>query len=78
MESKVKTPYELLAERSWTEFLKSLPVATTSWRIEDYRDFVSLRTTASILSNKEGADRSFSLIQNKSDKTIYEIEVTLK
>ena len=74
--NKVKTPSELLASRSWTEFLNSLPETTTKWRIESYRDFVSLRTTASILT--KNTERVYSLKQNKEDNTVYEITVTAK
>ena len=73
MEKIIKTSYELLAERSWTEFLKSLPFATTLWRIENYRDFISLRTTASILSRDSG--RRYSLRQDSKDSTLYHIDV---
>ena len=77
-EEKIMTSAELLAERRWTDFLKKIPVGTSDWRIADYRDFVSLRTVASILSNKDDCDRTFSIKQDKEDKTIYNIEVTLK
>ena len=77
-EEKIMTSAELLAERKWTEFLKQIPEGKSDWRITDYRDFVSLRTVASILSNKADCDRVFSIKQRKDDKTIYIIEVTMK
>ena len=73
---KKYTSAELLAERKWTEFLKSLGLGVNGWRITDYRDFISLRTVASILSNK--TERAYSLRQDEQDKTIYNIEVKLK
>ena len=78
-EEKIKTSAELLAERKWTEFLKKIPVGTSDWRIADYRDFVSLRSVASMLGGKKGnCDRTFSITQRRDDKTIYDITVELK
>lgn len=77
-EEKIKTSAELLAERKWTEFLKKIPVGTSDWRIADYRDFVSLRSVASMLGKKEDCDRTFSITQRRDDKTIYDITVELK
>ena len=73
---KILTPAEHLAERSWTKFLESLPFGDNQpWRIENYRDFISLRTTASILNGK-GVDRFYYLRENADDNTIYNITVT--
>lgn len=72
------TSAELLADRKWTEFLKRIPVGKSDWRISDYRDFVSLRTIASMMGSKSECDRTFSIKQSDKDKTIYIIEVTLK
>lgn len=78
-EEKIMTTAELLAARKWTRFLKQLPDGRTDWRITDYRDFVSLRTVAALLSmEKSDYDRKFSFEQSKEDKTIYVIEVTPK
>lgn len=77
-EEKIKTSAELLAERKWTEFLKKIPVGTSDWRIADYRDFVSLRSVASMLGKKGDCDRAFSITQRRDDKTIYDITVELK
>ena len=70
------TSAELLAERKWTDFLKRIPVGKSDWRISNYRDFISLRTVASILT--KNTERTYSLLQDKADKTVYNIEVTLK
>lgn len=75
---KTMTSAELLAERKWTEFLKKIPVGKSDWRITDYRDFVSLRSVASMMGKKGSCDRTFSINQSKDDETIYIIEVTLK
>lgn len=77
-EEKIFTSAELLAERKWTEFLKRIPVGKSDWRISDYRDFVSLRSVASMMGSKAECDRTFSIRQSDADKTIYIIEVTLK
>ena len=77
-EEKILTSAELLAERKWTDFLKKIPVGRSDWRIADYRDFVSLRSIASMMGKKDGCDRTFSINQSEEDKTIYIIEVTLK
>ena len=78
MDKAILTPSELLAKRSWTRFLESLPIGELTWRISDYRDFISLRTTASILSNREGAVRTYSIYESKEDRTIYNISVKKK
>lgn len=75
-EKRVQTPGELLAERKWMDFLRSLSVGETRWRVENYRDFVSLRTSASILTNKGYAHR-FSIKQSAEDPTVYTIKTTL-
>lgn len=77
-EEKIMSSAELLAERKWTEFLKSIPIGLSDWNIADYRDFVSLRTVASMMGNKEDYDRTFSIKQSKREKTVYIIEVKLK
>ena len=72
------TPSELLAARKWTDFLHSLSVGTTTWRITDYRDFISLRTTASMLTKKEKPGRIYSIKQDGGDNTIFRITVENK
>ena len=72
------TSAELLAERKWTEFLKSLSFGLSDWTITDYRDFISLRTVASIMGNKEDCEKTFSIKQSKREKTVYIIDVKLK
>lgn len=75
-EKRVQTPGELLAERKWMDFLRSLSIGETRWRVENYRDFVSLRTSASILTNKGYAYR-FSIKQSAEDSTVYTIKTTM-
>ena len=77
-EEKIKTSAELLAERKWTEFLKKIPVGKSDWSITDYRDFVSLRSVASMMGKKDSCDRTFSIKQSDDAETIYIIEVKLK
>ena len=74
---KILTPAEHLAERSWTKFLESLPFGDNQpWRIENYRDFISLRSTASILTNRKGATRFYYLRESNEDNTIYLVTVS--
>ena len=72
------TPAELLAARAWTDFLKSLPVGEMPWRIEKYRDFISLRTTASTLSTTPDFPYRFNLWEDRFDSTIFHIKVSEK
>lgn len=69
------TPSELLAARKWTDFLHSLSVGTTTWRIAEYRDFISLRTTASILTKAEKPERTYSIRQDREDNTVFRITI---
>jgi len=72
MDKKKLTPAELLSARKWMDFLRSLTPGESVWRIENYRDFVSLRSSASILT-KGGYKYKFSIIQDKDEQTIYHI-----
>lgn len=74
-EKKILTPSELLSARKWTDFLHSLSFGTTAWRITEYRDFISLRTTASILTGREKPDRTYSIIQDRGDNTVFHITI---
>lgn len=74
-EKKILTPSELLQARKWTDFLQSLSFGTTAWRITEYRDFISLRTTASILTGREKPERTYSIIQDRGDNTVFHITV---
>lgn len=71
-------PKELIAAKKWMGFLEAIPVGMTPWVIEDYRDFVSLRTTASILSNRAGHNYRYSITQNAMDKTEYFVRKSIK
>lgn len=68
-EKRIITSEELIAQKKWMLFLETLPVGTTPWTIADYKDFVSLRTTASILSNREGHKFKYSITKNAIDPT---------
>lgn len=74
-DKKILTPGELLDARKWTDFLHSLSQGETVWRITEYRDFISLRTTASILTGREKPGRTYSIIQDRDDRTVYRITV---
>ena len=76
-EKRVQTPGELLAERKWMDFLRSLSVGDSVWRVENYRDFISLRTSASILTNKNKYAYRFNFTQSSEDPTVYTITTSL-
>ena len=76
-EKRVQTPGELLAERKWMDFLRSLSVGETRWRVENYRDFISLRTSASILTNKNKYAYRFNFTQSAEDPTVFTITTSL-
>ena len=77
-EEKIMTSVELLAERKWTEFLRKIPVGDSHWRIANYRDFVSLRSVASMMGKKKDCDRFFHIKQSRGDNAIYTVTVELK
>ena len=67
---------ELLSAGRWTHFLESLPIGVTDWEVENYKDLVKIRVTASMLA--KGGDRSYSIkTSKKSDNRIY-VEVSWK
>ena len=69
---------EHLDARKWTRFLMSLPFGTEEWEIPEYRDFISIRTTASIISSNTDSDRSFSINQSGKDNKRFLITVERK
>ena len=78
MEKEIIKSAELLAAGKWTQFLKSLTVGELPWRIEKYRDFISLRTTASILSHDDTFPYKFNIWEDKDNGTIFHIKVSEK
>ena len=71
-------PKDFIAAKKWMRFLESIPVGTSPWKIEDYRDFISLRTTASILTNRAAHGYTYSITQNTMDKTEYFVKKSIK
>lgn len=57
-----KTAEEWLAERKWTGFLMRVPLrCSKSYSVENANDAMSIRTTASMLTNFDDCDRKFSV-----------------
>lgn len=74
MDNKEKTAGEWFALRKWTKFLGALPYGTTDWVITNYKDFLSLRSVASMTKS----DREYSIKVSKNDGTRIFIEVRNK
>lgn len=69
---------ELLSAGKWTQFLESLAVGLTDWTLDNYKDLLSLRVTASILNKRVSCLRAYSIkVSKENDLKIY-IEVSKK
>ncbi len=67
-----KAAEEWLAERKWTGFLMRVPLRTTKdYPVENANDAMSIRSTASTLSNCEGCDRVFSVTIDFAQMKVY-------
>ena len=67
-----KAAEEWLAERKWTGFLMRVPLRTTKdYPVENANDAMSIRSTASMLSNQDGCDRTFSVTIDFDKKKVY-------
>lgn len=74
----VKTAMEWLAERKWTGFLMRLPLnKTKGYPCQNANDAMSIRATASALSNNPDCDRRFSVIVDFDTKVVT-VTATLK
>lgn len=57
-----KTADEWLAERKWTGFLMRIPLRSSNdYKVENANDAMSIRATASMLTNNANCDRKFSV-----------------
>lgn len=73
-----KTAMEWLAERKWTGFLMRIPLdKTKGYPCKNANDVMSIRATASMLSNNEECDRRFTVIAD-FDTRIVTITATKK
>ena len=73
-----KTAMEWLAERKWTGFLMRLPLnKTKGYPCQNANDAMSIRATASALSNNRDCDRKFSVIVDFDTKVVT-VTATLK
>lgn len=60
-----KTAEEWLVERKWTGFLMRVPLrASKSYKVMNANDAMSIRTTASALTNNPECDRTFQVTIN--------------
>lgn len=67
-----KAAEEWLAERKWTGFLMRVPLRTTKdYPVDNANDAMSIRSTASMLTNSDGCDRSFSVTVDFSQMKVY-------
>lgn len=74
----VKTAMEWLTERKWTGFLMRLPLnKTKGYPCQNANDAMSIRATASALSNNPDCNRKFSVIVDFDTKVVT-VTATLK
>lgn len=66
-----KTAEEWLSERKWTGFLMRLPLRSSKdYPVENANDAMSIRATASMLTNNENCDRRFSVTINFEESKV--------
>lgn len=66
-----KTAMEWLADRKWTGFLMRLPLGKTKgYPCKNANDAMSIRATASTLSNNPECDRRFSVVVDFDTKVV--------
>lgn len=66
-----KTAMEWLAERKWTGFLMRIPLdKTKGYPCQNANDVMSIRATASTLSNNKECDRRFTVIADFDTKIV--------
>ena len=66
-----KTAMEWLAERKWTGFLMRIPLdKTKGYPCQNANDVMSIRATASMLSNNNDCDRKFTVIADFDTKIV--------
>ncbi len=62
---------EWLALRKWTGFLMRLPIGKTKgYPCENANDVMTIRATASMMSNDPDCDRKFSIVADFDTKVI--------
>lgn len=66
-----KTAMEWLAERKWTGFLMRLPLnKSKGYPCQNANDAMSIRATASMLTNNPECDRKFSVVVDFDTKVV--------
>ena len=66
-----KTAMEWLAERKWTGFLMRIPLEKTKgYPCQNANDVMSIRATASMLSNSDDCDRKFKVVADFDTKIV--------
>jgi len=67
-----KTAEEWLSERKWTGFLSRIPLRTMrGYSVESANDAMSIRTTASMMSNSDDCDRVFKVTIDFAQNMVY-------
>ena len=67
-----KAAEEWLAERKWTGFLMRVPLRTTKdYPVKNANDAMSIRSTASMLSNNNECDRAFRVTIDFNNLKVY-------
>ena len=67
-----KTAEEWLSERKWTGFLSRIPLRTMrGYPVKNANDAMSIRTTASAMSNSEDSDRTFKVTIDFANNMVY-------
>lgn len=67
-----KAAEEWLAERKWTGFLMRVPLRTTrDYSVANANDAMSIRSTASMLTNNEECDRTFRVTIDFNQMKVY-------
>lgn len=67
-----KAAEEWLAERKWTGFLMRVPLRSTKdYPVENANDAMSIRSTASMLSNNNECDRTFRVTIDFSQMKVF-------
>lgn len=76
--TNINTSNELLSAGRWTQFLESLPLGITDWMLDNYKDLLKIRVTASMLTTGERSKRAYSVKVSKDNDLKVYIEVSGK
>lgn len=77
-EKKTLTTKELLAEGKWKQFLESLSYGIADFVVEDYKDIMNLRVTATGLNKNPEEKRKYSIMTAKDNGLKIYVSVSKK